>query len=279
MTLKRAAGAPIEFVSPRAGARARAGADRPHRRRELLRRGRPRRLDAHRRRTCARCCARRGVELREHAPVHAHRRGRRRLSRAARRSGTVAGRRLLIASGAWTRRSRRCSASRCRSRCASTRSASPSPGRDACTAGIGHATGLLTLKQKANGSFLIGGGWQGRGSPASGRGRGRRATRCCRTCGSPATPCPPSRALRVAAQLDRIRGVRRPTTIRWPARCRGARRVRARLRARRLHDRTVHRAARRRSHPRARARAAAVRSRALRRARLRATSTSLAPHA
>ncbi|GGE50363.1 sarcosine oxidase subunit beta [Agaricicola taiwanensis] len=35
---------------------------------------------------------------------------------------------------------------------------------------IGHATGLLTLKQKANGTVLIGGGWQGRGTPAEGRG-------------------------------------------------------------------------------------------------------------
>lgn len=35
---------------------------------------------------------------------------------------------------------------------------------------IGHATGLLTLKQKVNGTVLIGGGWQGQGSPAEGRG-------------------------------------------------------------------------------------------------------------
>lgn len=35
---------------------------------------------------------------------------------------------------------------------------------------IGHATGLLTLKQKANGTVLIGGGWQGRGTPGEGRG-------------------------------------------------------------------------------------------------------------
>lgn len=35
---------------------------------------------------------------------------------------------------------------------------------------IGHATGLLTLKQKPNGSVLIGGGWQGLGSPDLGRG-------------------------------------------------------------------------------------------------------------
>jgi len=37
--------------------------------------------------------------------------------------------------------------------------------------GVGHATGLLTLKQKSNGSYLIGGGWQGTGSPEAGRGR------------------------------------------------------------------------------------------------------------
>ncbi len=35
---------------------------------------------------------------------------------------------------------------------------------------VGHATGLLTLKQKPNGTVLIGGGWQGQGEPASGRG-------------------------------------------------------------------------------------------------------------
>ncbi len=36
---------------------------------------------------------------------------------------------------------------------------------------IGHATGLLTMKQKANGTVLIGGGWQGRGTPQEGRGQ------------------------------------------------------------------------------------------------------------
>jgi sarcosine oxidase subunit beta len=36
---------------------------------------------------------------------------------------------------------------------------------------IGHVTGLLTLKQKQNGTVLIGGGWQGRGTPAEGRGQ------------------------------------------------------------------------------------------------------------
>ena len=36
---------------------------------------------------------------------------------------------------------------------------------------IGHATGLLTLKQSANGTVLIGGGWQGTGSPRDGGGQ------------------------------------------------------------------------------------------------------------
>jgi sarcosine oxidase subunit beta len=36
---------------------------------------------------------------------------------------------------------------------------------------IGHATGLLTMKQKPNGTVLIGGGWQGAGTPQDGRGR------------------------------------------------------------------------------------------------------------
>jgi sarcosine oxidase subunit beta len=35
---------------------------------------------------------------------------------------------------------------------------------------IGHATGLLTMKQKANGTVLIGGGWQGLGTPQDRRG-------------------------------------------------------------------------------------------------------------
>ncbi|WP_444996511.1 NAD(P)/FAD-dependent oxidoreductase [Aliikangiella sp. IMCC44359] len=35
----------------------------------------------------------------------------------------------------------------------------------------GHATGLLTMKQKANGTILIGGGWQGKGKPKRGSGQ------------------------------------------------------------------------------------------------------------
>jgi glycine/D-amino acid oxidase-like deaminating enzyme len=37
--------------------------------------------------------------------------------------------------------------------------------RRLATMTIGHATGLLTLKQSENGTMLIGGGWQGRGDP------------------------------------------------------------------------------------------------------------------
>ena len=36
---------------------------------------------------------------------------------------------------------------------------------------VGHATGLLTMKQKTNGTVLVGGGWQGRGSPQHGLGQ------------------------------------------------------------------------------------------------------------
>lgn len=39
-----------------------------------------------------------------------------------------------------------------------------------CGSVIGHATGLLTMKQKLNGTVLIGGGWQGVGTPETGRG-------------------------------------------------------------------------------------------------------------
>ncbi|RPE66525.1 glycine/D-amino acid oxidase-like deaminating enzyme [Pacificibacter maritimus] len=41
---------------------------------------------------------------------------------------------------------------------------------------IGHATGLLTMKQKANGTVLVGGGWQGLGTPQDGRGTVNTAT-------------------------------------------------------------------------------------------------------
>jgi len=84
--------------------------------------------------------------------------------------GPIAARQLLIASGAWT------------SSVAAMLGVSlpvevrvntvtvTEPGPQRLLAGIGHATGLLTLKQKSNGSYLIGGGWQGIGGPDSGNG-------------------------------------------------------------------------------------------------------------
>ena len=59
----------------------------------------------------------------------------------------------------------------------------------------------------------------GRGADRPRRGAAKSPpTRCCRTCGSRATPCPPSRARASSAAGP---GSRRssPTTIRWPARC------------------------------------------------------------
>jgi glycine/D-amino acid oxidase-like deaminating enzyme len=44
------------------------------------------------------------------------------------------------------------------------------PGPTLIKSVIGHATGLLTMKQKQNGTMLIGGGWQGLGRPEDGRG-------------------------------------------------------------------------------------------------------------
>ena len=168
MTLKREAGAPIEFVSL-AEVRARepalsdrivaasycaedGHADSTHT--GIYLRGRMR--DA-------------GVPLREHAPVRSiERRDRGFVARTPAES--IATRRLLIAGGAWTA-----------SIGAMIGVALPiavrvntvtvtEPGPVRLNAGIGHATGLLTLKQKADGSYLIGGGWQGRGSPETGRG-------------------------------------------------------------------------------------------------------------
>lgn len=115
------------------------------------------------------------VELREHAPVT-------RVERTAHgfalqaNGSRIDATRILLATGAWTR------------------SAAAMLGVDLPIAvrvntvtvtergpmllhsAIGHATGLLTLKQKENGTFLIGGGWQGRGTPESGRGEVVAAT-------------------------------------------------------------------------------------------------------
>jgi glycine/D-amino acid oxidase-like deaminating enzyme len=168
MTLKRAAGAPIEFVSP-AQVRAREPAltDRVVAASFCARDGH---ADSTRTGTYLRGLLRAaGVELREHAPVQAIDAGGAGF-RVTTPGEALVGQRLLIASGAWTGSIAAMLGVTLPIQARVNIVSVTEPGPRCLHAGIGHATGLLTLKQKANGSFLIGGGWQGRGSPATGRG-------------------------------------------------------------------------------------------------------------
>ncbi|HVF64290.1 MAG TPA: FAD-binding oxidoreductase [Casimicrobiaceae bacterium] len=168
MTLKREAGAPIEFVSP-ADVRAREPALS-----ENIVAASYCGEDGHADSTQTGIYLRRllreaDIDLRAHAGaraidasdggfrVHTH-------------DGELVGKRLLIACGAWTPKVTAMLGVTMPigSRVNMVTVTEPGPRR--LHAGIGHATGLLTLKQKANGTFLIGGGWQGRGSPDEGRG-------------------------------------------------------------------------------------------------------------
>jgi glycine/D-amino acid oxidase-like deaminating enzyme len=85
-------------------------------------------------------------------------------------AGRFAARRILLAAGAWTQplaaQLGYTPAIRVRVNTVSVTERAPR----VVDAVIGHVTGLLTLKQKQNGTVLIGGGWQGRGTPAEGRG-------------------------------------------------------------------------------------------------------------
>jgi len=90
--------------------------------------------------------------------------------RVATPGGPIDARRLLIASGAWTASVAAMLGVTLPINVRVNTVSVTEPGPRRLHAAIGHATGLLTLKQKANGSYLIGGGWQGRGSPATGRG-------------------------------------------------------------------------------------------------------------
>jgi len=83
---------------------------------------------------------------------------------------TYVGRRLLIAAGAWTRAIAAMLGVSLPIEVRVNTVSVTEPGPVCLHAGVGHATGLLTLKQKGSGSYLIGGGWQGRGTPAQGRG-------------------------------------------------------------------------------------------------------------
>src|SRR5262249_53788020 len=81
---------------------------------------------------------------------------------------TVRGRRLVLAGGAWLRPLAKLMGVdfpiTVRVNTVSVTARMPV----AIRAIVGHALGLLTLKQAENGTMLIGGGWQGRGSPEQG---------------------------------------------------------------------------------------------------------------
>lgn len=171
MAQKRAAGAPIEFVSPREVlAREPALTDRivaaswcaPDGHADSTRTG------VHLR-SLLRAA---GVELVEHAPAGAIEAfdGGDRGFRVAIPGATLEARQLLIACGAWTRGVAAMLGVDLPIRVRVNTVSVTEPAARRLGAGIGHATGLLTLKQKANGGFLIGGGWQGRGTPDEGRG-------------------------------------------------------------------------------------------------------------
>jgi glycine/D-amino acid oxidase-like deaminating enzyme len=168
MTKKREAGAPIEFVSA-AAARAREPAlsDRIVGASYCAADGY---ADSTRTGPYLRGLLRAAnVDLREHTPVRAIDAGDGGF-RVTTSAGSIDARRLLIASGAWTASVAAMLGVTLPINVRVNTVSVTEPGPRRLHAAIGHATGLLTLKQKANGSYLIGGGWQGRGSPATGRG-------------------------------------------------------------------------------------------------------------
>jgi len=171
MTQKRAAGAPIEFVSPREVlAREPALTDRIVAASWCAPDGH---ADSSRTGVYLRSLLRAaGVELVEHAPARAIEAldGGGRGFRVSLPDGRIEARRLLIACGAWTQRVATMLGVALPIRVRVNTVSVTEPEARRLGAGIGHATGFLTLKQKANGGFLIGGGWQGRGTPDDGRG-------------------------------------------------------------------------------------------------------------
>ena len=169
MSQKRAAGAPIEFVTPQeVRAREPALCDRIVAASYCAEDGH---ADSTRTGTYLRGLLHDAdVELREHADVtHIDRSdGGFEIATAGE---TLRAGRILIAAGAWTAplALKLGAALPIKIRTNTVTVTEPGPGH--VHAGIGHATGLLTLKQKSNGSYLIGGGWQGAGTPETGRGR------------------------------------------------------------------------------------------------------------
>ncbi len=107
-----------------------------------------------------------GVAIHEGAPVTAIERGDG--FRVVTPRGTFAGRRLVLAGGAWLAALGRMIGVEfpisVRVNTVSVTARMPM----AIHRIVGHAFGLLTLKQSDNGTMLIGGGWQGRGDPERG---------------------------------------------------------------------------------------------------------------
>ncbi|MEO1686624.1 MAG: FAD-binding oxidoreductase, partial [Pseudomonadota bacterium] len=169
MTLKREAGAPIDFVSPNALAQAEPGLSRRvvaatwcaedgYANASLTGRYYRRRLPEA------------GIEARERCRVEAIRRDGE-VWRLSTPEGEVAARRLLLACGGWLKEAAAMIGLSLPVRARVNTVSVTERGPRLVSGIVGHATGLLTLKQKANGTVLIGGGWQGRGAP-EGRARG-----------------------------------------------------------------------------------------------------------
>ena len=169
MSQKRAAGAPIEFMSPgEVRSREPALCDRIVAASYCAEDGH---ADSTRTGTFLRRLLRdAGVELREHAPVSRIEPGSDGFTIVT-PDAPIAAKRILIAAGAWTAPLAAMLGAALPIRVRTNTVTVTEPGPVHLHAGIGHATGLLTLKQKSNGSYLIGGGWQGVGPPESGRGR------------------------------------------------------------------------------------------------------------
>jgi len=166
MTLKREAGAPIEFVSPNALAQSEPGLSR--------------------RVVAATWCAedgyanssltgrfyRRalreaGIETRERCRVEAIRREGD-VWRLSATRGEVRAHRLLLACGGWLKEAAGMIGLDLPVQARVNTVSVTERGPRLVSGIVGQATGLLTLKQKPNGTVLIGGGWQGRGAPAGG---------------------------------------------------------------------------------------------------------------
>lgn len=171
MTMKREAGAPIEFVSPNEVATREPGLNRQvvaaswcpadgFANSSLTGRYYRKRLLAE------------GVDLRERTAVTAIRREGGGFILAT-PSGEIRARRLLLACGGWLKQAAAMIGLDLPVRARVNTVSVTERGPRLVSSVIGHATGLLTLKQKGNGTVLIGGGWQGLGQPGEGGDRGR----------------------------------------------------------------------------------------------------------